>query len=60
MTDGKGPSGWERGLHAGIICPVCLHSPRLQPAAHPADLAAAHCRWRGLPREMGMATEPTV
>lgn len=56
MTDEEGPSGWERGLHAGVFCPVCLHSPWLQPAAHPA----AHRRWQGLPRRMEMATELMV
>ena len=41
MADGKGPSGWERGLRAGVFCPVCLHRPWLRPAARPADTAAA-------------------
>lgn len=60
MTDEEGPSGWERGLLAGVFCPVCLHSPWLQPAAHPADLVAAHCHRQGLPRRMEMATELMV
>lgn len=41
MSERKRPPGWERGRHAGVFCTICLHSPRLQPAAHPADLAAA-------------------
>lgn len=41
MSERKGPPGWERGCHTGVFCTIRLHSPRLQPAAHPTDLAAA-------------------